>query len=102
MSLEEANLFFVGDEEITRSLAALSGVGLDDLRQGQPATELSGERDRGCSWYARARRGQGVGASAGYLAAAMHVATNVTSVSLCDLNITQRHTRRIRGLRRGA
>lgn len=42
MSLEEANLFFVGDEEITRSLAALSGVGLDDLRQGQPATELSG------------------------------------------------------------
>lgn len=42
MSVEEANLFFVGDEEITRSLAALSGVGLDDLRQGQPATELSG------------------------------------------------------------
>lgn len=26
----------------------------------------------------------------------------VTSVSLCDVNITQRHTRRIRGLRRGA
>ena len=44
---------------------------------------------------------KGVGASAGYLAAAMHVATNVTSVSLCDVNITQRHTRRIRGLRRG-
>lgn len=44
MSVEEANLFFVGDEEITRSPAALSDVGLDDLRQGQPATELSGER----------------------------------------------------------
>lgn len=45
---------------------------------------------------------KGVGASAGYLAAAMHVATNVTSVSLCDVQITQRHTRRFRGLRRGA
>lgn len=42
MSVEEANLFFVGDEEITRSLAALSDVGLDYLRLGQPATELSG------------------------------------------------------------
>lgn len=44
MSVEEGNLFFVGDEEITRSPAALSDVGLDDLRQGQPGTELSGER----------------------------------------------------------
>ncbi|WP_141381534.1 excinuclease ABC subunit UvrA, partial [Microbacterium lacticum] len=42
MSVEEANLFFAGDEEITRSLTALSDVGLDYLRLGQPATELSG------------------------------------------------------------
>ena len=46
MSVEEANLFFVGDEEITRSLAALSDVGLDYVRLGQPATELSGGEAR--------------------------------------------------------
>lgn len=32
MSVEEADLFFVGDEEITRSPAALSDVGLGYLR----------------------------------------------------------------------
>lgn len=50
---------------------------------------------------------KGVGASAGYLAVAMHAGHQrdpivTTSVPLCDVQIAQRHTRRIRGLRRGA
>ncbi|WP_286961196.1 MULTISPECIES: excinuclease ABC subunit UvrA [Arsenicicoccus] len=60
MSVEEANLFFVGDEEITRSLAALSDVGLDYLRLGQPATELSGgeaQRVKLAAELQRAQRG---------------------------------------------
>lgn len=60
MSVEEANLFFVGDEEITRSLAALSDVGLDYLRLGQPATELSGgeaQRVKLATELQRAQRG---------------------------------------------
>lgn len=60
MSVEEANLFFVGDEEITRSLAALSDVGLDYLRLGQPATELSGgeaQRVKRATELQRAQRG---------------------------------------------
>ena len=162
MSVEEANLFFVGDEEITRSLAALSDVGLDYLRLGQPATELSGgeaqrvklaaelqraqrgdtlyvldeptsglhcadtdrlvahlqtlvdagntviaaeldmrRRDRGCSGYARLRRGQGRRCFRGLpcrrTAGSYQRDPIVTSVSLCDMNIAQRHTRRGRG-----
>ncbi|MDN4599353.1 excinuclease ABC subunit A [Leifsonia sp. NPDC014704] len=60
MSVEEANLFFVGDEEITRSLTALSDVGLDYLRLGQPATELSGgeaQRVKLATELQRAQRG---------------------------------------------
>ena len=60
MSVEEANLFFVGDEEITRSLAALSDVGLEYLRLGQPATELSGgeaQRVKLATELQRAQRG---------------------------------------------
>ncbi|GGO67682.1 UvrABC system protein A [Microbacterium nanhaiense] len=60
MSVEEANLFFLGDEEITRSLAALSDVGLDYLRLGQPATELSGgeaQRVKLATELQRAQRG---------------------------------------------
>ncbi|MCV7582282.1 excinuclease ABC subunit UvrA [Micrococcus luteus] len=60
MSVEEASLFFVGDEEITRSLAALSDVGLDYLRLGQPATELSGgeaQRVKLATELQRAQRG---------------------------------------------
>jgi len=60
MSVEEANQFFVGDEEITRSLAALSDVGLDYLRLGQPATELSGgeaQRVKLATELQRAQRG---------------------------------------------
>jgi len=60
MSVEEANLFFAGDEEITRSLAALSDVGLDYLRLGQPATELSGgeaQRVKLATELQRAQRG---------------------------------------------
>ncbi|WP_448256684.1 excinuclease ABC subunit A [Microbacterium aurum] len=60
MSVEEANLFFTGDEEITRSLAALSDVGLDYLRLGQPATELSGgeaQRVKLATELQRAQRG---------------------------------------------
>lgn len=60
MSVEEANLFFVGDEEITRPLAALSDVGLDYLRLGQPATELSGgeaQRVKLAAELQRAQRG---------------------------------------------
>ncbi|MCV7735114.1 excinuclease ABC subunit UvrA [Micrococcus luteus] len=60
MSVEEANLFFVGDEKITRSLAALSDVGLDYLRLGQPATELSGgeaQRVKLATELQRAQRG---------------------------------------------
>ena len=60
MSVEEANLFFVGDEEITRSLAALADVGLDYLRLGQPATELSGgeaQRVKLATELQRAQRG---------------------------------------------
>ena len=60
MSVEEANLFFAGDEEITRSLTALSDVGLDYLRLGQPATELSGgeaQRVKLATELQRAQRG---------------------------------------------
>ena len=60
MSVEEANLFFVGDEKITRSLEALSDVGLDYLRLGQPATELSGgeaQRVKLATELQRAQRG---------------------------------------------
>ena len=60
MSVEEANLFFVDDEEITRSLTALSDVGLDYLRLGQPATELSGgeaQRVKLATELQRAQRG---------------------------------------------
>lgn len=60
MSVEEANLFFAGDEEITRSLTALSEVGLDYLRLGQPATELSGgeaQRVKLATELQRAQRG---------------------------------------------
>ncbi|MFF5022068.1 excinuclease ABC subunit UvrA [Micrococcus luteus] len=60
MSVEEANQFFVGDEEITRALAALSDVGLDYLRLGQPATELSGgeaQRVKLATELQRAQRG---------------------------------------------
>ena len=56
----EANLFFVRDEEITRSLAALSDVGLEYLRLGQPATELSGgeaQRVKLATELQRAQRG---------------------------------------------
>ncbi|WP_454149539.1 excinuclease ABC subunit A [Microbacterium lacticum] len=60
MSVEEANLFFADDEEITRSLTALSDVGLDYLRLGQPATELSGgeaQRVKLATELQRAQRG---------------------------------------------
>ncbi|MEW2005692.1 excinuclease ABC subunit UvrA [Microbacterium sp. NPDC079208] len=60
MSVEEAHPFFDGEDDITRSLAALSDVGLGYLRLGQPATELSGgeaQRVKLASELQRAQRG---------------------------------------------
>lgn len=42
MTVDEAFEFFQDEPHITRSLATLRDVGLDYLRLGQPATELSG------------------------------------------------------------
>ncbi|MGQ5593937.1 ABC transporter [Streptomyces sp. ESR1.13] len=60
MSVEEAQAFFDGEEEIMRSLSALIDVGLGYLRLGQPATELSGgeaQRVKLASELQRAQRG---------------------------------------------
>lgn len=60
MSVEEAQAFFAGEEEIMRSLTALIDVGLGYLRLGQPATELSGgeaQRVKLASELQRAQRG---------------------------------------------
>ncbi|MET9327899.1 excinuclease ABC subunit UvrA [Tsukamurella sp. NPDC003166] len=42
LSNAEARAFFTGEPEVLRTLEALRDVGLDYLRLGQPATELSG------------------------------------------------------------
>ena len=42
MTVEEAAVFFAGETAVARPLALLQAVGLDYLRLGQPATELSG------------------------------------------------------------
>ncbi|PWJ25026.1 excinuclease ABC subunit A [Branchiibius hedensis] len=60
MSVEEAHPFFDGEQEVQRSLSALIDVGLDYLRLGQPATELSGgeaQRVKLASELQRAQRG---------------------------------------------
>ena len=60
MTVEEAHDFFVGDDEIMRSLTALVDVGLGYLRLGQPATELSGgeaQRVKLATELQRAQRG---------------------------------------------
>lgn len=60
MSVEEAQEFFHGEDEIVRSLTALIDVGLGYLRLGQPATELSGgeaQRVKLASELQRAHRG---------------------------------------------
>jgi excinuclease ABC subunit A len=42
MTVEEAAIFFEGEEAVMRPLRALLAIGLGYLRLGQPATELSG------------------------------------------------------------
>lgn len=60
MTVQEAQQFFAGEDDITRSLTALLDVGLGYLRLGQPATELSGgeaQRVKLASELQRAQRG---------------------------------------------
>lgn len=60
MSIDDAHTFFVGEEEILRSLTVLRDVGLGYLHLGQPATELSGgeaQRVKLASELQRAHRG---------------------------------------------
>jgi excinuclease ABC subunit A len=42
MTVDEANIFFADDMQVSRALTVLQEVGLGYLRLGQPATELSG------------------------------------------------------------
>ena len=63
LTIAEAREVFADEEAIARALRALSAVGLDYLRLGQPATELSGgeaQRIKLATELQRAQRGHTV------------------------------------------
>ena len=63
MTVDEACDFFAAEPTVLRPLALLRDIGLDYLRLGQPATELSGgeaQRIKLATELQRAQRGQGL------------------------------------------